>query len=236
MIKKSNKNLTDLVDEILEKNPKPYMTVVTLVKILEKRKNEFDSLIDVRRDNIERLVGDSFTFLKKRSKYIVRPCEPSELVFNEIARIQGRSPKQIARDMPVTKKDFSRILAVLLDEGRIKIKINEDLEPRIYLNTPVNQIVKTESKVIPNNQFTLEQFKNAFDKLDRGRIFVRICDLRRELQWPREVFDEMLIRLRDDGIIALRVGDASLMTSDEIADCFIDENNFRMGTVTWNGR
>ncbi|MBQ6738762.1 MAG: hypothetical protein IJP41_09985 [Synergistaceae bacterium] len=236
MLKKSNKNLTDLVDEILEKNPKPYMTVVTLVKILEKRKNEFDSLIDVRRDNIERLVGDSFTFLKKISKYIVRPCEPSELVLNEIARIEGRSPKQIARDMPVTKKDFSRILAVLLDEGRIKIKINEDLEPRIYLNTPVNQIVKTESKVIPNNQFTLEQFKNAFDKLDRGRIFVRICDLRRELKWPREIFDDMLIRLRDDGIIALRVGDASLMTSDEIADCFIDENNFRMGTVTWNGR
>lgn len=78
------------------------------------------------------------------------------------------------------------------------------------------------------------KFREAFYALDKGRIFVRICDLRRELNWPREVFDEMLRKLRDEEIIQLHEGDASTMTPDENNDCFTDENNIRMGTVTWN--
>ena len=78
------------------------------------------------------------------------------------------------------------------------------------------------------------KFREAFYALDKGRIFVRICDLRRELNWPREVFDEMLRKLRDEEVIQLHEGDASTMTPDENNDCFIDENNIRMGTVTWN--
>ena len=74
----------------------------------------------------------------------------------------------------------------------------------------------------------------TFYALDKGRIFVNIYELRRKLNWPREVFDAMLIKLRDEEIIQLHEGDASTKTPDENADCFIDENNIRMGTVTWN--
>ncbi|MBR0317519.1 MAG: hypothetical protein IJQ99_11710, partial [Synergistaceae bacterium] len=84
-----------------------------------------------------------------------------------------------------------------------------------------------------NQVATLKNFKQTFDKLDRGRIFVRIPDMRKELNWPREVFDNMLIKLRDEGVIALHVGDTSLMTPDEVENSFVDENGFRLGTVTW---
>ena len=46
----------------------------------------------------------------------------------------------------------------------------------------------------------------------------------------------MLKDLRDREIIQLHTGDASLMTPDEVADCFVDENNFRKGSVTWHVR
>ncbi|MBQ6738490.1 MAG: hypothetical protein IJP41_08575, partial [Synergistaceae bacterium] len=86
----------------------------------------------------------------------------------------------------------------------------------------------------PDNVATLRDFKHAFDKLNKnGRTFIRIPDLRKELNWPREVFDSMLMKLRDEGIISLRVGDATLQTREEVENSFVDENGFRLGTVTW---
>ena len=53
--------------------------------------------------------------------------------------------------------------------------------------------------------------------------------------WPREVFDDMLRRLRDDEVVQLHAGDVTLMTPDQVEDGFLDENGFRMGTMTWIG-
>lgn len=84
------------------------------------------------------------------------------------------------------------------------------------------------------NIATLRDFKRAFDDNDNGRIFVKIPDIRRSLNWPRQVFDKMLRDLRNDEIINIYLADESTMTNDEIKDCFVDENNYRMGTITWN--
>ncbi len=80
------------------------------------------------------------------------------------------------------------------------------------------------------------EFKKAFDELDNGRIFVNIYELRRKMNLSREVFDEMLRKLRDAEVIQLHVGDDYLRTPEEINDCFVDENNYRMGTVTFTGK
>ena len=82
---------------------------------------------------------------------------------------------------------------------------------------------------------TKEQLHAAFRKLNQKSIFVRICDLRRRLGWPREVFDDMLRRLRDDEVVQLHAGDVTLMTPEQVEDGFVDENGFRMGTMTWIG-
>ena len=84
---------------------------------------------------------------------------------------------------------------------------------------------------------TQEAFESAFFALEEGRCgFVRICDLRRRLGWSREAFDSMLCRLRDEEVVQLHAGDVTLMTPDEVQDGFVDENGFRMGTMTWTGR
>ena len=72
------------------------------------------------------------------------------------------------------------------------------------------------------------------------RIFVRICDIRNTLNWPRGVFDNMLKYLRDKRIITLHAMELGVgkkqagLNKEEIKDNFIDENGFQMGTVTWN--
>ena len=101
-------------------------------------------------------------------------------------------------------------------------------------NQPEYETYYQTSQSDSDNVATLRDFKQAFDKLnENGQTFIRIPDLRKELNWPREVFDSMLIKLRDEGIITLRVGDATLRTLEEVENSFVDENGFRMGTVTW---
>ena len=79
-------------------------------------------------------------------------------------------------------------------------------------------------------------FKKAFDKFDEGFYFVRICDVRKEMNLPYDEFDDLIRYLRRNGTISLYAGDNSLMTPQEVEDSFIDENGFGMGTMTWNGK
>ena len=83
---------------------------------------------------------------------------------------------------------------------------------------------------------TRETFESAFFALEEESCgFVRICNLRRRLGWTREAFDGLLCRLRDEEAVQLHAGDVTLMTPDEVQDGFVDENGFRMGTMTWTG-
>ena len=83
---------------------------------------------------------------------------------------------------------------------------------------------------------TQEALESAFFALEEKSCgFVRICDLRRRMGWAREVFDDMLRRLRDNEAVHLHAGDVTLMTPEQVEDGFVDENGFRMGTMTWIG-
>jgi hypothetical protein len=77
-----------------------------------------------------------------------------------------------------------------------------------------------------------QEFRKAFEDLDCGRIFVRICNIRRKLGWDFERFDSLLRQLRFECVIQLHVGDVSLMSRDDIAQSFTDENNFFYTTLT----
>ena len=77
---------------------------------------------------------------------------------------------------------------------------------------------------------TAQAFKATYDELHKFREFPRVPDLRRKLDWPREVFDDMVRNLRDSGTVQLEHADESIMTQDEILDCFVSEKNrIRMG-------
>ena len=108
---------------------------------------------------------------------------------------------------------------------------NEGSEIR---DVEINEKIISGGIKITNGIIKVSDFRALFNELDKGRIFVRICDLRRKAELSREVFDEMLRKLRDAEVIQIHEGDNSTMTADERADCFVDENGVHMGTVTWN--
>lgn len=128
---------------------------------------------------------------------------------------------------------------------RLVQKLGIQLEDRYYYSAELKDIVylyykeQAEKKAdLPDGYqiATVKDFREAFDKraVCFGDIlYAKIPDVRRALNWPRNVFDEMLRNLRDVGVIQLRTGDASLMTLEEVKDCFYDENGFRRGSITW---
>ena len=56
----------------------------------------------------------------------------------------------------------------------------------------------------------------------------RLLDLRRFTK----IVKQMPVNVR----VHWHVADDTIMTPDEVSNCFIDENNYRMGTVTLNAR
>ena len=167
---------------------------------------------------------------------------------------------EIRRSLNWSREEFDEMLRVLRDADIIQMHVGDSsivtLDERtdgftdengFYMgtvtfnnNAEIRDIeieAKNSSTInVTNGVIKVSEFKALFKELDKGRIFVRICDLRRKAELSRKVFDEMLKKLRDAEVIQIHEGDNSTMTADERADCFTDENGFQMGTVTLNDR
>ena len=99
----------------------------------------------------------------------------------------------------------------------------QELE-KLEKSVPDVKATKVQYKVSAND------FKTAYDKIKKGGGFARISEIRKELNWPHDDFDNMIKKLRDKEVIQLHTGDAS---TDNANDMFFDENNYRFGSITW---
>lgn len=162
--------------------------------------------------------------------FLVRKDDPLEIVARHIAAGPGMSVKRAVDASPFAKVDTVAMINDLLRAGRVTPLLTEKIEVCLF---PAGLRGHAAAPAFVDRRAEL---RAAFDELDRGRIFVRICELRRKLGWPHEGFDEQLRRLRDEEIIQLHQGDITSMTPEDVRDCFIDENGYRMGTVTWHGK
>ena len=232
------KNIPDVIQNILDKN-KGFMRVKDIPALMSldiKRQLGLkrNSSASVVMKKLENILEDRFIFRKKGSTlYILTPSLPSDIVLSSLPTDKPISPKVLARSLPFTATDFMEIMNDLVSSGKARIILNDKLAARIIATTSSQDIpVQTSG----TNEYSQEKFRSAFEALDRGRRFVRICDLRRKLGWPREIFDGMLRSLRDERVIDLHTLDASTMTTDDVGDSFVDENGFRKGSVTWHVR
>ena len=93
----------------------------------------------------------------------------------------------------------------------------------------------TEITATTENMTDEQQFKAAYDEIaykDSG--YARIYAVREKLGWDREKFDNMLITLRDKGVLQLIFGgDISSFTEENIHDSFIDENGIYKIGMMW---
>ena len=200
------------------------LTAPSLKKILEPH---LDEALEIRTNG--------------RYTYLVAVGDPGDLIADFIEKNPGRLAGGLAASLPFRKAEFLNLLNGLMKEGRLYAVLKEDYKARFFVSEGAGGMARTgvraERPMPPLEDDTLderrERFHAAFRELDRGSIFVRICDLRRRMGWPREVFDDMLRRLRDDEVVQLHAGDVTLMTPEQVEDGFVDENGFRMGTMTW---
>ena len=189
------------------------------------------------------VVEENFIIHKKGvAEYIMLPREPEEFVFAWLSEDKPVALNELVRLLkPFRKQEVLAMMTDLVNAGRVRVQFEDSYKVSLFACGAGHEAV-SESRQAPKVQafrpenYTLAKFRKAYDELHTFREFVRICDLRRKLDWPREAFDGMIRALRDNRTIRVIRADESMLTQDEIQDCFIDENNIRMGLITWNGR
>ncbi|MDR2706358.1 MAG: hypothetical protein LBC02_11325 [Planctomycetaceae bacterium] len=241
----------DLLDKILtqikQKEGKNYISFAALFTKLGKTGRNLFGLTGTKPPNavieksLHSYLGSAFMILKgSRTSFLAFKLPIDEIVF-EAFRIKFQkgpfSPGQLTQHMPMKKDEFIACFNRLLEAGRISVSVNSEFKVTVRSigtsestvnSTPTPQIQASSHS--PQDDRTL--FRETFDDLDKGRIFVRICNLRRKLGWDEERFNSLLRQLRLEGIVQLHAGDISSMSEEDIAQSFTDENNFFYTTLT----
>ena len=235
-------DITEIINNVLETNRKVIMNLADLRKdlpasLLEKLNVKSKTSMKKFAEILEPHLENNFSLTKRGSTfYIAQNISKNELLIKIINSTEIKTPKNISRLIPFTKEEFSKILNELLESGIISVIFDEKLDVKIQVNKNSSKFQNN----VPKNEIKIKvsetNFLNAVDELDKGKIFVRICDLRKKLQWTREDFDNILKTLRDKGTIQLHQADATEMTDEEIENSFIDENNYRLGMVIRNDK
>ena len=234
------KNIADFIQGILDKH-NGFMKVkdiVPLISIDMKRKlclkgKKTSAAAVIKR--LENVLADEFIFRKSgNTKYIFTPCLPSDIVMSFLKSGEPVSPKALVKRLPFTKSEFADIISRLEASGKIITIYNEKLEASIVMNDLSLENGQTENQQELSGEYTPEKFREAFEKSDKGRTFVRIFKMRRYLRWPREVFDNMVMALLREGKIFVHPAEPTVLKPDEYEDSFMDEFGDMNGTVTWN--
>ncbi|MDR2178667.1 MAG: hypothetical protein LBP21_00025 [Synergistaceae bacterium] len=233
-------NITEQLVEFLRNKKADFIKLTDFKKeVTEPLRTQFKinskSTVSTIQQSLEPHLGDILVFLKKGGAVSLsfkpkppeppKPPDPPEvLLFRIIQNQPGETPGTIIKKAsPLKKEACLDVLNSLLEQGRVRaLKLNNKYVPVLYPGTL--------SKVIEVSE---EAFREAFQKLEQGNFYVRICDMRRHLAWPKQEFDTVLKSLRDEGKIQLQVGAIDLFNEQDIQDSFVDENGFRMLTLRW---
>lgn len=241
-------SVTEELLEVLRRSGRDFMTLSAMREAMGSQLRKRLGLTGKKLTNPSKIkiftphLEDKLAICSKgNAVYLFRGTNLAEAVLCFIRGKAGKSGPQLGKGMPFIKRDeLIRILNNLLESGQVTLKLAAEFAPLFFASEAMGPVKKdaagTACKTLADTfDGRREQLHAAFQELDQGTTFVRICRLRRHLGWPREVFDDMLRRLRDDDVVQLHAGDVRLMTLDEVQDSFVDENGFRMGTMTWIG-
>lgn len=187
------------------------------------------------------VLEENFVIRKNRGTYILKPLDPEEFVYAWLSEDKPMALNELVRLLkPFTKAEALALLTEMVNAGKIRVRFEDSYKVNVFACGAGNQAVgesrQVQAQALRPEEFTQAKFRAAYDVLHKFREFVRICDLRRSLNWPREVFDGMIRALRDNRTIQIFRADESHMTQDDIRDSFVDENHTIQGIMTWHGR
>lgn len=167
-----------------------------------------------------------------RTAYIGFRKSSDEIILDKIRRKPGISPKNLARILPMVKKEFIAGLNRLLESGDVICAFNNNYMPGLKIAAKIGEQISLENRPTDGRA----AFKSAYNKVGKGKNFVRIHRIREHLNWPSERFERMLMDLMADYTVELHGGDPTTMTEKEIRDSFTDENGLLYINLTWWGK
>ena len=227
-------SLEQVIVDILSKAGKPYLTVsqiknhlsVGLLRELGLSRQKSPNAKVLGALNI-RIGGRLRAYKGPRALYIGTNRSNEDIILDKIKQYPGVSPKALAARLPMLKRECLDSLNSLMGSGRIRCTVNHDYRPALW---PVES--ETSNQNFQNPQAL---FKEAYDRVGKGRGFVRIHRIREALSWPAKVFDQTLGELMAAYVIELHGGDPSVLSEEEIRRSFVDENGTLYITMSWWG-
>ena len=169
----------------------------------------------------------------KETLYLANKLPPETFILEAIQNhAKPFALKKIAAEVPVSHTEFWMVLNRMLEASQLFVRI--DGKFNIAEVKATNLLAGVADTPAPLDD--IATFRKTFDKLDCGRIYVRICNMRRELDWSEERFNTLLCKLRADGTIQLHAGDSATMTKEDVRLSYTDDNNFFYATLTWRKR
>ncbi len=178
-------------------------------------------------------MGDAvWEYRGARAAYIGFGMSPEDMILDKIKKKPGLSSKNVAKNLPMLKKEFIASLNQLLESGTVICTFNENHLPSLKISPKIGRQTHIQERPIDGRA----AFKSAYDRVGKGQHFVRIHRIRDHLSWPRERFDRMLMELMADYTIELHGGDPSIMAEREIRESFADENGLLYINLTWWGK
>jgi len=231
-------NMTEQLVKFLQEKKVDFVTLSKLPASLKKQLGLISGAkaADVVKSLTPHLSGRLEIRKKSNSTYLLLKQPLDDVLLRVLSPRGGETVGKLKMKVPFKPDEVGEALNQLVDKGSIKIKLNKSLLPCVYPAEGEGNVKKdtvTDPSVDPRVIVGEEPFRVAFRKLAGGKSYVRICDMRRCLNWSAQDFDAMLKKLRNAGQLQLQEGDTDFFTKQDIDESFVDENGFRMLTMKW---
>jgi|GEM_PF-1219742 len=234
-----------MIVDILSKAGKPYLTVNQIRNHLPS--GELRRLgLSRKRSGIARVLGtlksaigahaegdrlgDRLRVYRGPKAVYIGICLSDEaLLLDKLRQQPGLSAKALGNRLPMLKREYIASLNRLMTSGRIHCTFNDTWQPVLSPVKPAS---------VPQNFNAKDHktlFKEAYDRIGKGRGFVRIHRIRTALNWADETFDRLLKDLMAAYVIELHGGDPSTLSENEIRQSFVDDGGTLYITMSWWG-
>ena len=229
-------DMEQMIVDILSKTRTSYLTVNQIKRYLPSGLLHELGLNRQKSGNVQVLdalkasIGNRLRIYKgPRALYIGINRSDDDIILDKIKQRPGVSSKALGGRLPMLKGEYLACLNRLMENGRIRCTFNQVYRSALW---PVEPKASVQNQQRENLQ---AMFKDAYDRIGKGRGFVRIHRVREALRWPPETFDGLLRDLMAAYVIELHGGDPSALSENEIRKSFVDENGTLYITLSWWG-
>jgi hypothetical protein len=160
-----------------------------------------------------------------------------------ITSYKGKTFDQLNSNFPLAKESFAKVVNQLLEEGFLEARLSKTFKPVLFpsgkkktTSVQIAELAASAETDIERPETSLsdiELFKQAYDAAGKGDNYVFIHEIRRRLNWPRSDFDNLLLKLMEEGYAAAHPGNPGALDADEVRDSFQDEYGDLYITISW---